>query len=60
MIQVRKVLHTDDYDDIAEIFELDGTIEEIKVLLQPALDRPSRYTFYYYDTEKSSWERITK
>lgn len=60
MISVRKVLHTEDIDDIAEMFDFDGTIDELKVLLRPAFDRPSRYTFYYYNTETSSWERILK
>lgn len=60
MIQVRKVLHTEDIDDIAEMFDFDGTLEELKVLLQPALSRATRYTFYHYNTDTSSWERILK
>ena len=60
MISVRKVLHTEDIDDVAEMFDFDGTLEQLKEALQPALSRVTRYTFYYYNTETSSWERILK
>ena len=58
-MQVRKVLHTEDYDDISESFEYEGTVEQLKEQLSPVLSRATRYTFYYMDSE-GNWKKITK
>lgn len=60
MIQVRKILHTDEYDDISERFDFDGTLDQLKEAIQPALERPSRYTFYYLEDGSENWVKITR
>lgn len=61
MIKVRKVLRTEeDVDDISERFDFEGTIEQLKEAIKPALERPTRYRFYYLAEGETNWVQLTK
>lgn len=59
MIEVRKILHTEDYDDMVDYFQYEGMLDELKAELQFPLSRSTRYSFYYKDS-LDNWIQITK
>lgn len=60
-IKVRKVLLTDeDVLDIHEELIFEGTVEELKVWIAPALNRPTRYQFWFSEDNGDSWKQVLK